>query len=141
MSERTEGSSTKNWRTSVAGQVDGKTVVRGYPLDDLIGNVSFAEGIGYSFRSWKGPIDSAWTKGENRSSFERDQRFIATKGIIANSHQSSKSDEVLITAHTPHMRREPARESRTGQQLNNLKLGPRPNHVMRHYSIGFSRFP
>jgi len=45
MTERTEGSSTKNWRTSVAGQVDGKTVVRGYPLDDLIGNVSFAEGI------------------------------------------------------------------------------------------------
>lgn len=45
MSEQKEGASTKLWKTSVAGHVDGKTVVRGYPLDDLVGNVSFAEAI------------------------------------------------------------------------------------------------
>ncbi|MFQ5508926.1 MAG: citryl-CoA lyase [Leptospirillia bacterium] len=33
------------WKTTVAGQIEGKTVVRGYPLQDLIGNVSFAEAI------------------------------------------------------------------------------------------------
>lgn len=33
------------WKTAVAGQIDGKTVVRGYPLYDLIGNASFAEAI------------------------------------------------------------------------------------------------
>lgn len=33
------------WKTGVAGQIDGKTVVRGYPLQDLIGNVSFADAI------------------------------------------------------------------------------------------------
>jgi len=33
------------WRSAVAGQVDGTTVVRGYPLDELIGNVTFAEAI------------------------------------------------------------------------------------------------
>ncbi len=33
------------WKTSVAGQVDGKTVIRGYPLQDLMGNVNFADTI------------------------------------------------------------------------------------------------
>ena len=33
------------WKTGVAGQIDGTTVVRGYPLDDLIGNISFPETI------------------------------------------------------------------------------------------------
>ncbi|MCL4461533.1 MAG: citryl-CoA lyase [Nitrospirae bacterium] len=45
MSDSNEGASTRNWRTSVGGHIDGKAVVRGYPLDDLVGNVTFAEAI------------------------------------------------------------------------------------------------
>jgi citryl-CoA lyase len=33
------------WKTGVAGQVDGTTVIRGYPLQELIGNISFADAI------------------------------------------------------------------------------------------------
>jgi len=33
------------WKTSVAGQIDGTTVIRGYPLQELIGNVSFGDTI------------------------------------------------------------------------------------------------
>ena len=44
MSKDSEEKDVK-WRTRVGGQVDGKPVVRGYPLDDLVGRVSFAEAI------------------------------------------------------------------------------------------------
>ncbi|MDH5526237.1 MAG: citryl-CoA lyase [Nitrospirota bacterium] len=44
------------WKTGVAGQIDGKTVVRGYPLQELIGNVSFAESI---YLVLKGELPSA----------------------------------------------------------------------------------
>ena len=44
------------WKTGVAGQVDGTTVVRGYPLSDLIGNVTFAEAI---YLVLKGELPSA----------------------------------------------------------------------------------
>ena len=44
------------WKTGVAGQIDGKTVVRGYPLQDLIGNVSFADSI---YLVLKGSLPSA----------------------------------------------------------------------------------
>ncbi len=43
------------WKTAVAGQQEGKTVVRGYPLYDLIGNVSFAEAI---YLALKGELPS-----------------------------------------------------------------------------------
>jgi citryl-CoA lyase len=33
------------WKTGVAGQIDGQTVVRGYPLQELIGSVSFPDAI------------------------------------------------------------------------------------------------
>jgi len=33
------------WRTGVAGQTDGKTVIRGYPLQELMGNVGFSDAI------------------------------------------------------------------------------------------------
>jgi citryl-CoA lyase len=44
MSKENDAKEVK-WKTRVGGQVDGKTVVRGYPLDDLVGRVSFAEAI------------------------------------------------------------------------------------------------
>jgi len=43
------------WRTAVAGQKDGTTVVRGYPLQDLIGNVTFADAI---YLALKGELPS-----------------------------------------------------------------------------------
>jgi len=33
------------WKTGVAGQIDGTTVIRGFPLQELIGNVTFADAI------------------------------------------------------------------------------------------------
>ncbi|MBI1822441.1 MAG: citryl-CoA lyase [Nitrospirae bacterium] len=33
------------WKTAVAGQIGAETVIRGYPLTELIGSVSFAEAI------------------------------------------------------------------------------------------------
>ncbi|MBI5137026.1 MAG: citryl-CoA lyase [Nitrospirae bacterium] len=43
------------WKTSVAGQIDGKTVIRGYPLYDLIGNITFPEAI---YLALKGELPS-----------------------------------------------------------------------------------
>ena len=44
------------WRSAVAGQVDNTTVIRGYPLDELIGNVSFPDTI---YLVLKGELPSA----------------------------------------------------------------------------------
>jgi citryl-CoA lyase len=33
------------WKTSIAGQIGAETVIRGYPLTELIGSLSFAEAI------------------------------------------------------------------------------------------------
>ena len=44
------------WKTGVAGQIDGTTVLRGYPLDELIGNISFPDAI---YLVLKGELPSA----------------------------------------------------------------------------------
>jgi len=44
------------WKTGVAGQIDGTTVIRGYPLDELIGNVNFPDTI---YLVLKGELPSA----------------------------------------------------------------------------------
>lgn len=49
-------SDVMHWRSAVAGQVDGTTVIRGYPLDELIGNVNFPDAI---YLVLKGELPSA----------------------------------------------------------------------------------
>ena len=47
------------WKTAIAGQIGAETVIRGYPLTELIGSVSFAEAI---FLVLKGELPTAKEK-------------------------------------------------------------------------------
>ena len=52
----TEGREPFHWRTAISYKTKDKIVVRGYDLDDLTGNISFAE---MAYLVWRGELPSA----------------------------------------------------------------------------------